>query len=221
MAAVIPRAEVAKHNRKESGWFIINNDVYDVSKFYDDHPGGRDILLSHIGTDATDDFEAVHHSKGAMRKLDGLKVGTLPPDERHEFISMAAVSAHKDATGCWMVLNSKVYDVTPFLDNHPGGRDILLYNAGTDATQAFTDNGHSDAAYSMLKKYCIGDLEIAERRPYVNRKTAGSAHGGVAEASAASARKSGNESLLTRIQEQLMLFMLLGLFVVAGYLCLS
>lgn len=222
MSTVIKRADVATHNKKESGWFIINNDVYDVSKFYDDHPGGRDILLSHIGTDATEDFEAVHHSKGAMKKLEGLKVGSLPPDEQRKFILMKDVESHKDATSCWFVINNKVYDVTPFLDNHPGGRDILLYNAGKDATQAFVDNGHSDGAYRMLSKYCIGDIDVTERKTYVNRKASGGAHAGVAQtAAASSARKTGDESLLARIQEQLMLFMILGLFILAGYFCLS
>lgn len=218
MTATISKAEVAEHNHKESGWFIINNSVYDVSKFYDDHPGGRDILLAHIGKDATKGFEDVHHSKGAMRKLEELKIGELPESERRKFISMAEVSSKKSADEAWFVINNKVYDVTGFLDLHPGGRDILLYNAGTDATQAFTDNGHSDNAYRMMGKYAIGDLALADRRSFMPRKTTGDHH----VAAAKEVRvKSEDESLLGRIQEQLKLFIVLALFVMAGVFLLS
>lgn len=215
---VITREEVAKHNKKESGWFIVNNAVYDVSHFYDDHPGGRDILLALIGQDATEEFEGNNHSKGAYRKLDELQVGELPKSEQRTFISMKEVEGHNTATSAWFVLNNKVYDVTKFLDLHPGGRDVLIGHAGTDATQPFTDNGHSDTAYEMMKKYRVGDLEPSERKKFVNRKAHAAAKGpGVVNART----HNEDESLMGRIQEQLQLFILLAVFVMAGVFLLS
>ncbi|KAG5487907.1 hypothetical protein LSCM1_08222 [Leishmania martiniquensis] len=214
----ITKSEVAEHNRKENGWLIINNAVYDVSKFYDDHPGGRDILLAHIGTDATEGFEAVHHSKGAMRKLEELKVGELPESERRHYISMDQVAAKKSPDSAWIVINNKVYDVTPFLDLHPGGRDVLLCHAGGDATQAFTDNGHSDMAYRMMTTYAIDDLVPNERKAFVSRKATDGQHTGSLQTMPA---KSGNESLLCQIQEQLKLFLGLAVLIVAGVFLLS
>ena len=41
---------------------------------------------------------------------------------------------------------------------HPGGEEILIENAGTDATEAFEDVGHSTDAREMMKDYCIGEL---------------------------------------------------------------
>lgn len=211
------KADVAKHDTKDSGWLIINNDVYNVTKFYDDHPGGRDILLAHIGTDATKDFDDVHHSKGAMRKLEDLKIGSLVESERRSFISLADVALHKSVETAWFVVNNKVYDVTKFLDLHPGGRDILLYNAGGDATQAFTDNGHSDAAYRMMEKYVIGGVEPSEQKKFVNRKSHGDTHATIETVR----QKNSDESLLLRIQEQLKLFIVLAVFVMAGMFLLS
>jgi cytochrome b involved in lipid metabolism len=43
-------------------------------------------------------------------------------------------------------MNKKVYDVTSFLQNHPGGADILLSQGGKDATEAFIKISHSDTA---------------------------------------------------------------------------
>ncbi|KAK3744483.1 hypothetical protein QZH41_012899, partial [Actinostola sp. cb2023] len=43
-------------------------------------------------------------------------------------------------------------------DLHPGGFEILLENAGTDATSAFKDTGHSKEAREILSQYFIGNL---------------------------------------------------------------
>lgn len=45
--------------------------------------------------------------------------------------------------GAWFVRDGKVYDATPFLDQHPGGASIILSLAGQDATDDF-DSIHDD-----------------------------------------------------------------------------
>jgi len=55
-----------------------------------------------------------------------------------------------------MVLHGKVYAIAPFLDEHPGGDEVLLGECGRDATEAFEDVGHSDEAREMLKQYLVG-----------------------------------------------------------------
>ena len=47
------------------------------------------------------------------------------------------VSLHNQEHDCWIIVHQKIYNITPFLDYHPGGRDILLKYAGQDATHAF------------------------------------------------------------------------------------
>ncbi|KAF2277358.1 uncharacterized protein EI97DRAFT_432236 [Westerdykella ornata] len=49
----------------------------------------------------------------------------------------AEVAKHNTKDSCWIVLDSKVYDVTSFLSRHPGGAAILLKQGGTDATNEF------------------------------------------------------------------------------------
>ncbi|XP_047546119.1 cytochrome b5-like [Vanessa atalanta] len=56
------------------------------------------------------------------------------------------------------VIDNEVYDVTPFLDDHPGGHEVLLNVAGKDASEDFDDVGHSSDAKDMMKKYKIGEL---------------------------------------------------------------
>eukprot|EP00123_Amoebidium_parasiticum_P019347 comp24665_c0_seq1/m.46828 comp24665_c0_seq1/g.46828 ORF comp24665_c0_seq1/g.46828 comp24665_c0_seq1/m.46828 type:complete len:124 (-) comp24665_c0_seq1:311-682(-) len=76
-------------------------------------------------------------------------------------VTFAEVAQHKDKKDIWFVINGKAYDVTPFLDEHPGGEEVLLEHAGADATQAFDDVGHSTDAISDLKKYYVADVEGA------------------------------------------------------------
>jgi 4-hydroxysphinganine ceramide fatty acyl 2-hydroxylase len=71
------------------------------------------------------------------------------------------VAIHARSTDCWVSRNGKVYDVTPFLADHPGGDDLILRFAGKDMGDAMADKSeheHSDAAYDMLEEYAIGRL---------------------------------------------------------------
>lgn len=45
-------------------------------------------------------------------------------------LSGSEIAQHKSSDSCWIVIHGKVYDVTQFLDKHPGGRTILLKQAG-------------------------------------------------------------------------------------------
>ncbi|NXD85869.1 CYB5B protein, partial [Halcyon senegalensis] len=58
----------------------------------------------------------------------------------------------------WLVIHGRVYDVTRFLEEHPGGEEVLLEQAGRDATESFEDVGHSIDAREMLKQYYIGEV---------------------------------------------------------------
>ncbi|XP_037084697.1 cytochrome b5-like [Pollicipes pollicipes] len=68
------------------------------------------------------------------------------------------VAEHCWRDDCWVVLYDRVYDVTRFLGLHPGGADILLENAGRDATSAFHGVGHSPAAADAMRPYQVGLL---------------------------------------------------------------
>ncbi|KAF5800540.1 putative cytochrome b5-like heme/steroid binding domain-containing protein [Helianthus annuus] len=69
------------------------------------------------------------------------------------------VFKHNQTQDCWLIIQGKVYDVTPFMEDHPGGSEVLLASTGKDATDDFEDIGHSDDAKAMMDKYYIGDLE--------------------------------------------------------------
>ena len=70
-------AEVSKHASEESCWIVIDNVVYDVTKFLKAHPGGKQILLKLGGKDVTGEFYDFH-AKDVLEKYGlKLKVGVV------------------------------------------------------------------------------------------------------------------------------------------------
>ncbi|XP_036215472.1 cytochrome b5 isoform X2 [Bactrocera oleae] len=74
--------------------------------------------------------------------------------------TLEVVKQHNKPEDLWIIIEGKVYDVTKFRNEHPGGEEALDEVGGRDATRDFQDVGHSQEAKQMLKKYYIGDLEV-------------------------------------------------------------
>jgi 4-hydroxysphinganine ceramide fatty acyl 2-hydroxylase len=71
------------------------------------------------------------------------------------------VASHKTASSCWITRGRKVYDVSAFLPDHPGGDDLILKHAGRDIETVMKnpeEHDHSDSAYEMMEEYLIGRL---------------------------------------------------------------
>jgi cytochrome b involved in lipid metabolism len=58
-----------------------------------------------------------------------------------------------------------VYDLTPWLDKHPGGRQALLNRGGKDADEDFAF--HSARGQALWNSACIGRLVACPARPHV------------------------------------------------------
>ena len=68
-----------QHQEEDSVWFAYQGRVFDGTKFLEEHPGGADSILMAGGTDATDDFNAVH-SDGAKQQLQQFYIAEMAPD---------------------------------------------------------------------------------------------------------------------------------------------
>uniref|UniRef100_A0A8D8AWA5 Cytochrome b5 n=1 Tax=Culex pipiens TaxID=7175 RepID=A0A8D8AWA5_CULPI len=78
--------------------------------------------------------------------------------------TLAEVAKHNTAADLWMIIDDKVYDVTKFQAEHPGGEEVLVEAAGKDATTEFVDVGHSSDAKEQMKQFVVGEIIEAERK---------------------------------------------------------
>ncbi|XP_049887551.1 cytochrome b5 isoform X2 [Pectinophora gossypiella] len=83
--------------------------------------------------------------------------------EEVKLFTREELKARNKRTDAVLIIHNGVYDVTKFLDEHPGGEEVLLEKAGQDATEPFEDVSHSSDARSLMKKYKIGELVEADR----------------------------------------------------------
>jgi fatty acid desaturase/predicted heme/steroid binding protein len=74
---VFTRAEIAAKTVEGKIWIIVHNNVYDVTMFMDEHPGGNLVLQHMAGKDATDAFENYHRDNVAKYMLPRYHIGTV------------------------------------------------------------------------------------------------------------------------------------------------
>jgi cytochrome b involved in lipid metabolism len=90
---------------------------------------------------------------------------TVPtPQSSITSFSTREVAPHNNAANCWIVIENKVYDVSPFLREHPGGISMVMPYCGKDATEAFNSKGgtggkHTSTAQQLKDSYFIGNLQ--------------------------------------------------------------
>ncbi|CAI6331721.1 unnamed protein product [Periconia digitata] len=75
------------------------------------------------------------------------------------------VAEHNTKKDLYMIVHDKVYDCTSFVDEHPGGEEVLLDVGGQDSTEAFEDVGHSDEAREILDGLLVGNLKREDGDP--------------------------------------------------------
>ncbi|KAF8760906.1 FMN-dependent dehydrogenase [Rhizoctonia solani] len=76
---LIPFSEVQKHNTRDSCWVVINGEIYDVTGFLNDHPGGIGPILKVAGSDATRVFVPIHPPDTLSTLPPTSHIGTVDP----------------------------------------------------------------------------------------------------------------------------------------------
>jgi len=82
---------------------------------------------------------------------------------KERVFTRSEVEKNDDMDKVLFILHDKVYNVHSFLNEHPGGEEILLEHKGQDASEDFDDVGHSKDAMELMKTYEVGVLVESER----------------------------------------------------------
>jgi hypothetical protein len=74
--------------------------------------------------------------------------------------TLAQVKANNSAKSCWAVVDDYVYDLTKWINSHPGGAGAIVSLCGTDATAAFKAQHQNQAKPAVrLDSYKLGPLK--------------------------------------------------------------
>lgn len=68
------------------------------------------------------------------------------------------VAEHNTKDDVWIIVKDRVYDVSEYVEEHPGG-DAILNNAGKDSTKGVYGAQHPPTVIEHLEYYCIGKLQ--------------------------------------------------------------
>ncbi|KAF2756478.1 cytochrome b5 [Pseudovirgaria hyperparasitica] len=74
--------DVLAHDKADDIWVVIDGEVFDLTSFVDEHPGGRKVLLPVAGKDATKQFRKHHRDAILIRYRPRFKIGVVEPEEK-------------------------------------------------------------------------------------------------------------------------------------------
>jgi len=84
---------------------------------------------------------------------------SITPESQKSF-TMTEVEKRNSKESCWSVIKGKVYDLTTWIDKHPGGIDKILNICGKDGTEIFEKvHGGKEKPENILKNFEIGVLK--------------------------------------------------------------
>lgn len=84
----------------------------------------------------------------------------MPQSTSATGITMADLARHNQGNDCWLLIKGKVYDVSNYINQHPGGRGIIINNCGKEVMGIFASI-HSNRAWNLLTKYDVGGITTA------------------------------------------------------------
>lgn len=82
------------------------------------------------------------------------------------------VAKHTSEDSIWCIIDHRVYDLTDFLDAHPGGSVVLAQVAGKDATAEFYNLHRQEVLEKYRDELCIGT--VAGETPEITTPEPGS-----------------------------------------------
>lgn len=84
----------------------------------------------------------------------------MSPSTAPRYFTEREVARHRTKDSCWVLLGTRVYDVTAFLRMHPGGEALILRRSGEDVSRVMEGppHRHSENARRWMEQYYIGEL---------------------------------------------------------------
>jgi cytochrome b involved in lipid metabolism len=106
-------------------------------------------------------FNPANTNTQTIKTPDTTNTTTPPPSNTTlKNYTMAEVSTHNNAQNCWTAIDGNVYNVTSWINQHPGGAQAIISLCGIDGSSAFNgQHGGQKRPASELQKFLIGKLK--------------------------------------------------------------
>ena len=116
--------------------------------------------LPNVSTNDNDDNEYDDDKPVTTKPVQTTPVKPSTPTPTSTGYTMTQVNTHNSATSCWSAINGNVYDLTNWVNSHPGGRAAILMICGKDGTPLFeSQHGGERKPVNILAKYLLGKLD--------------------------------------------------------------
>lgn len=113
-------------------------------------------LVGHSGAEAT----WANLIGSSSSPSDSSSPTAAPTDSATDALTATVVSQHSSPDDCWTIIDGTVYDMTPFLERHPGGATAIEGLCGTDGTERFRGQHGSEGEPAMeLESLVVGKIE--------------------------------------------------------------
>ena len=74
-------------------------------------------------------------------------------------LTATEIKKHTTAKDCWSIVNGKVYNLTSYVQKHPGGASVISNICGKDGTNSFSiEHGSSSKPNNVLSSFLLGNL---------------------------------------------------------------
>jgi len=83
-----------------------------------------------------------------------------------KFWTLKEVSQHNQPDDLLIVIHNKVYDVSDFVEDHPGGPKTIIRYAGADNTEPFSGIQHPAKVWDIIRDYYVGEVVKEEHKIY-------------------------------------------------------
>ncbi|OJK02495.1 hypothetical protein ASPACDRAFT_51036 [Aspergillus aculeatus ATCC 16872] len=149
--------QISKHNSPNDCWIVVDNQVWDMTDFLEEHPGGPTVILKHAGRDATQPYSEVHASSLIKAKLSAEKhMGVL--DEAtisDEWLKPPPTASPQ------MVLQNEKPPLHTLINSHDF--EVVASSTASKKTWAFYSSASTDLITRNANKSCFDRIWLRPR----------------------------------------------------------
>lgn len=160
--------QLIKEQEKQIADLILNQHAH---VYVCGNPGFADTVRKGIvdalsGNEAVKDPAAYVDTMMADFRFNNDVYAAIDPGKKYPSYYASEIAMHNKSDDCWGIINGTVYNLTQFIQEHPGGDKIILVNAGLDMTTDYNYIKHNQRPQieGLLQKYKIGVLVSPELR---------------------------------------------------------